>query len=511
MATDVRLSPGVQPESVQSRAFSGLAILAYATIVLSWLYFNRLPLQWLAQAFPSLSVTDGLRLTGIGLFLVLAGYLLRDFLQVAVERTKAWFRPLTAKAVPLAPFVTILGCGLFSLLSQWFITLEQLPAIYFLLGSYGLLGLWLKPDVWHRGLAVAVAMSCVIPFGIEFSTNLGFPARILTAEAVEQILHHLNISALSSEDIIVLDTGIAQVELPCSGLKSLWIGTLFFLGATALDRRQLGWRWLGVGAIHLGLLILANIARVLSLVMIAEVLQQPEMAAILHVPLGLIGFTSVCIISYGLLLRRVPSISTTSQDVNRRQLKVPSIILAAGLVGLVLCPTAPRLGSQLPNLQGMTWPTAIQTETIPFSEAEVKFFQQHSDTLTQKQQFHYKNLSGSVLFVAGSTWRSQHAPELCLVSSGYQLNQMESRPLTPEVTGRWLTLNQETQSGAYWFQSPTTTTDAFIHRIWSEVTRQESSWTLVSVLFDESVQPEQPMVQELLTILQAELTRSYTI
>ncbi|NJO45834.1 MAG: hypothetical protein HC835_09475 [Oscillatoriales cyanobacterium RM2_1_1] len=82
---------------------------------------------------------------------------------------------------------------------------------------------------------------------------------------------------------------------------------------------------------------------------------------------------------------------------------------------------------------------------------------------------------------------------------------MISQPLTSDVIGRWLSLNQGQQSAAYWFQAPGQTTDAFIHRIWSEVTRQESTWTLVSVLFDQSHKPDEPAVQELLALMHQQL------
>ena len=44
--------------------------------------------------------------------------------------------------------------------------------------------------------------------------------------------------------IIVLENGVAQVDVPCSGLKSLGTGTLFLLAATSMEDRKLGGRWL---------------------------------------------------------------------------------------------------------------------------------------------------------------------------------------------------------------------------------------------------------------------------
>ncbi|MGL5083400.1 MAG: exosortase O [Microcoleaceae cyanobacterium] len=515
MTSDVRLIHlGARP-----RTQAWIMSLSCGVLILSWLVLNRSAGQWFLQALPKVSVLHGFVLVGVGSVLLF-------FLHRYQEQYQAHLQTFWQPEMRPLPLGLILGCGTFSLICQWFVTLEQIPALLFLLGSYGLIGLWLQPNLWNRGLPIAIALSCLIPFGIEFSTNLGFPARILTAEVVEHILSQLNIAALSSEDIIVLDTGIAQVELPCSGLKSLWIGTLFFLGATWLDRRQLGLRWLVVGTIHLGLLILANITRVLTLVIVAEVLQQPEIAEILHVPLGIIGFITACVMSYG-LLRWVPLIppglskkagtkpkafrvplfvdAPGGSQQNSSALALQFWVLAVCLFGLAFLPPAPVVASDLPALNALEWPAPMQAEAIPLSPSEQTFFTQYPGVVPEKQRFQFKTLSGSVLFVASSTWRSHHAPELCLVGSGYELNHMESQPLTPEVMGRWLTLNDGTRSAAYWFQSAHSTTDAFTQRIWSEVTRQESAWTLVSVLFDQPHQPNEPEVQQFLATVHEQL------
>ncbi|NJO45835.1 MAG: exosortase O [Oscillatoriales cyanobacterium RM2_1_1] len=427
----------IHPDTL-SRGVPWSAVLGYGSVVLGWLILNRTAGQWLIQALPEWSPVNQILMIGAGIVLLFCLQIsLQIFLQFSLgpfllQRYRAHLKILWQPEMRRLPLLLILGSGVLSLGSQWFLTLEQIPAILFILGSYGLVGLWLQPHSWNRGLPIAIALSFILPFGVEFSTNLGFPARILTAEAVEQILHHLKIAALSSEDIIVLDTGIAHVELPCSGLKSLWIGSLFFLGATWVDRRRLGLRWLGMGAVTLGLLVLANIARVLSLVMVAEVLQQPEIADILHIPLGIIGFITVCGLSYG-LLRGVPQITGEDQGSSvvltpQRSLKLTDfkeyhrhrsssyldfLVLTACLLGLALFPAAPSFGSALPDLNALDWPANLQMETIPLSKTEQRFFGQNSGVLTEKQRFQFQDLSGSVLFVASSTC-DRTMPQSCV-------------------------------------------------------------------------------------------------
>ena len=78
---------------------------------------------------------------------------------------------------------------------------------------------------------------------------------------------------------------------------------------------------------------------------------------------------------------------------------------------------------------------------------------------------------------------------------------MVGKALTPAVTGRWLTLNSGQKTLAYWFQSATRTTDDFFVRFWGEVFRKDSTWTLVSIVFDQSHKSDEPPVQSFLTFI----------
>ncbi len=178
--------------------------------------------------------------------------------------------------------------------------------------------------VWRRGLPVAVAIACLLPFGVQFSTGVGTPARIFTAQIVEWILHSWQISAISAGDVIVLETGVAYVDLPCSGLKSMWTGTLFLMASTWLEGRQIGLRWVVVGLANLVFLAIANTARVLILTILTHVLHQSVWAEILHVPLGLSGFIMASLLTWG-LLRLVPKAGIQSRQEDR--LEVGSIEL----------------------------------------------------------------------------------------------------------------------------------------------------------------------------------------
>jgi exosortase O len=89
-----------------------------------------------------------------------------------------------------------------------------------------------EQNFWQKNLPVAGLLACILPFNSQFNSGLGLPARVLTAQVVEQLLSMLHVGAISSYDIIVLENGIAHVDVPCSGIKTLLVGTLFLLAAT---------------------------------------------------------------------------------------------------------------------------------------------------------------------------------------------------------------------------------------------------------------------------------------
>ena len=470
-------------------------ILAACAIAGSWLYLNRSVLNWLAQTLQEISVFNGLMLVAGGLLLLGLGVHYRQQIQ---------FSAPTLRPVPLA---LMLGCGVGAIATRWLLALEQLPVVLFVLGTYGMVGLCLSPATWRKGLPIGAAIACLFPFGVQFSTGLGAPARVLTSHIVEFVLKLWHVPAVSTEDIILLDTGVAYVDSPCSGLKSMWTGTLFLLAATWLEGRQMGMRWLLVGLANLGLLAIANTARIITLVVLTHVLHQPDLSEIMHVPLGLMGFVVASLMTWG-FLRWIPHQRSVvysegvleKKQSHRSTLKAASIIIAS-ILALTFIPHPQVVTTPTLDLSKIQWSVSIQTHPVELNRYEQKFFADYPGVTTQKQRFQFQGLTGSVVMVASPTWQAHHAPELCLTAFGHHIDQMVGQALTPEVTGRWLTLDNGQKTSTYWFQSATRTTDDFFVRFWGEVFRKDTNWTLVSIVFNQAHSADEPAVQSFLTLV----------
>lgn len=482
----------------RSQSPGSLERIGTISLLLSWLLLNGTTLGWLVQ-----TVQDISRFNQV---IVLAGVVL---LLVQGVRHRQQFR---FSAVPIfrwSPLLLLMGSAIGMITAHWLLMLDQVPIVFALLGTYGLLGLFLEAAIWRKGLPIGAAIALIVPFGVQYSTGLGFPARILTAHIIEFLLKTWHVAALSSEDIIVLDTGLAQVDLPCSGLKSLWTGTLFLLIVTWLERRRLGLRWLLVFVINLALLTIANVARVLTLVLVAHVWQQTALSEILHVPLGVITFVIACGFAL-LLLRWVPrSIALVQGDREHvpalPNLKLP-FLLAACFLALTLIPHPPA--PVVSTVTNLNWSIAAQPQTIPLTSTEQNFFASHPGVVAHKQRFAYQGLTGSVLLVSSTSLQAHHAPELCLIGSGFHLDHIAPQQFAAGPLARWLSLNDRTQTAIYWFQAPDQTTGDFLTRFWQEALRQQSSWTLVSILFDDFHNPDEATLQVLVTDIYQSLSKT---
>ena len=494
------------------RHFSRLTGFISSAIVLVWLYLVLPELIRFIHLIRTLSPFNILLLFSAAIVLLIQ----------SIRRGDEWGVSLQPRFQAL-PLMMMFGAAIASVLARWLFDLEHLSVIGFIVGAYGLVGLFCHLRTWKRGIPFMAAFAILIfLFVLEF-TNLGHLARTSIAEIVEFLLKPFSIAAISSEDILVLSTGVAFVDIPCSGVKNIEIGSLFFIAASLLERKQMGLRWFLASLINLALLIIANIARILVIVVLTFVMQQRALAEILHVPLGLFGFIGVCLIALQILRfvpRQPPSASTSTAAADRLSppptsdapaAKLRNAVLTLSLLtGLALIPHPSITDISPTTFQAMQWPKPMQTQAIDLNPFEKRFFTNYPGVVAQKQSFQFKGVSGSMIFVASPTWQAHHAPELCFSASGLEIDHMQKQALSNQVTGRWISLNRGQQQAAYWFQSSQRTTDRYLDRIWSEITRREPKWTLVSILFDQPVSADntdvQTMLEEVHSVIAATMT-----
>lgn len=480
-------------------------LIATGLIVFAWLVLNYTALQWLIESFSDTSVFN----------LIIFGVVATVLLVQAIHHRRKLGLSATPRLHP-TPLILMFGSTVTGIGLQWLLDVPQIGVLLFAIASYGLIGLFIAPNVWRKGLPAAIFAACILPFSVQFGTGLGFPVRVITAQLVEHILAFWHIAAISSHDIIVLENSIAQVDLPCSGLKSLWTGTLFLLAATWLENRQVKFRWLLACVTNILLLIAANTGRILLLVLISNVGDRPDLAAILHVPLGLIGFITAGLFSW-LLLQTVPRHKNTTPKAET--LKTPplgkslkpltqQIIVGSCILGLALIPHPQKVTTSA--ISSINLPTQMNSEPLQLSAIEKDFFANYEGAIAQKSRFEWQNMAGSMLLVSSNSVQAYHAPELCLLGNGLKIDTMQPLQLSPQVLGRWIAINNGTMAAAYWFQSPQHTTDNFLTHLWGRITRKDPIWVMVSVLFDRSQKPDTPEIKAFTTNIHDAIASSLT-
>ena len=418
---------------------------------------------------------------------------------IGMQVRKGSFRP-NPPALPRlylpALLLALVGAAAF-IAARHKLDINTLSATLFGLATYGFIGLWLRPAYWLRGLPAALLVVGALPFGEHLDTFVGYPLRIATAGLVSRGLASLHVLNPGVDAILVFENSISQVDSPCSGVKSLWTGGLFFLAATWIEARSLNLRWLLAAVAFAFLLLAANLARVTLLVIVGQVLNLRLLAEMLHVPLGVIGFLAAC--SIGLLLLRWAGSASppVHLQLDSAQLDpvypspfwlAPSLALALLALALLYTPPPVPVSASTPPVWQL--PAGLASNEWPLTQGEWAWLTQESrDVSASRWRFEWRGVHGSLLLIDSVDWRAHHRPERCFTVYGLEVQSSQPDLVAPNFPVRLLTLGLSNQpsvySAAYWLQSVDQVTADYAARIWDDLAPKPQLWVLVTVLFDE--------------------------
>ena len=482
-----------------------LPVAANVAILALWLWLFRSVYAYLGTIF----TRQEFRTNQVVLLAALA------LVAMQVRRGGFHLQPEVAPQLyPPALAVALGGAALF-ILAEKFLDINTLSAALFGLASYGLMGLWLRPAYWRQGLPAALLLVGALPFGEHMETFIGYPVRLATARIVSEGLTALGAPNLGSgpirvETILVFENGISQVDNPCSGVKSLWTGGLFFLAATWIERRRVDRHWLISGLVFAVLLLTANLTRVAVLVGVGQVLGWRLLAEMLHLPMGVIGFVFVCAVGLGMLRRfgssldHAPAETADEAPLGPARPTWLAPALGIALVGLGLL-YAPKPEPASAAQREWSFPESLVTEEWPLSPNELAWLSSGGPVSAQRYRFEWKGMQGSLLLVASQDWRDQHHPERCFTVYGLEVQGSQPALAAPNFPLRLLDLGvpggPQFYSAAYWLQSPSQVTADYAARIWDDLAPQPEAWVLVTVLFDQPVDPGDETALELYSTL----------
>ncbi len=450
-----------------------------------WLYwpvFNYLNLIFSQEDFR----TNQLLLIGVGGLLVWQ-------IQQGYFR---WLGDIRPQWYPVALSMALGGSVLY-LIVERYLAINTLSASLFALASYGLLGLWMQPQAWRQGLPAALLLVGTLPFGDHMQTFIGYPLRIFTATLIRDGLEAAGVAALGVDTILIFENGVSQVDMPCSGVKSLWTGMLFLLAATWLERRPINLTWGGIAILFAGLLFLVNIMRVGLLIILGPVAGWPVLSEMMHVPLGVLGFGGACAGALGLLRwRRSGDEGELIQKSTHPAWLAPILALIIFTFALIYTPRPHPGLTQAPPI--WHFPPRLTINPMPLKPDERAWLTRDGAESATRFRFAWRDLTGSLILIISNTWRGHHRPERCFEVYGLNLNDSRAYLVRPDFPLRFVSLAGQdgpTLSASYWFQSATQTTDDYATRIWADLPPHRQRWILVSILFDDAYAPQADNVQ----------------
>jgi len=490
-----------------------------------WLWLYRPVFDYLAIIFSRQDFrTNQLLLVGVSVL-------------IALRARKVRLRPRMGAVPQLFPpaLILTLGSSALYLVVERFLDINTVSASLFGLASYGLLGVWIQPRRWRDGLPAALLLIGTLPFGEHIQTFVGYPMRIFTAALVRDGLVAVGVASVGTDTILILESGVSQVDLPCSGVKSLWTGLLFLIAATWIDRRPLSRRWLLIALVFAGLLFTANLARVSVLVVVGHVAGWRLAAEMLHVPLGVLGFVAACGAAAALLRLQRPTVQdergrkqdidpvppekmsgmgadepridypaqpvlgTSSSPLARPVWLAP--ILAAIILAMVLAYT-PRPQTRLVHPPPVwEFPAGLVTQPMPFKPDEIEWLTGGGAESADRRSFEWRGITGSMILITSTSWRAHHRPERCFEVYGLSLDDSHTCLLTPDFPVRFVSLRygggHGLLSAVYWFQSVDCVTDDYATRIWADLAPERDRWTLITIVFDSMYDPHAADIQTL--------------
>lgn len=449
--------------------------------------------------------------------LVLVGIVALVIWQIRAGQFQLQFH-LAPRSYPV-PLLLAVGGSVLYLAAEHFLDINTVSATLFGLASYGLIGLWLSPRGWRQGLPAALLLVGVLPFGEHMQTFIGYPMRIFTAELVRDALVGFHISSTGVDTILILENGVSQIDLPCSGVKSLWTGALFFLTVTWLERRALNVRWLLIACAFAVLLFLANFIRITALVVAGQVFNSPLAAELLHVPMGVLGFAVACGLAVWLLRFSRTMVLENSVIQAERPSLFSHTYFSIGLclvLALMAFGYTPRAQTGLSQIAPeWIFPRELQVEALPLKPDEIVWLTRDGAESASRFRFQWRGVSGSMVLVPSRTWRAHHRPERCFEVFGLQLNGSHAQLVSPNFPVRAVTLrdpkSSATLNAAYWFQSADRATDDFGTRIWADTVAPAERWVLVSILFDQPLDSADSRALELYRSVHESVARQLTL
>lgn len=409
-------------------------------------------------------------------------------------------------------FLVFFGAILIDLVNVFYLKYQIISASVMIIGAYALLGMYIERQVWKRGFFIVGIIALSLPFAEHIQTFLGFPIRLFTAKVVSTMMSFIGLISVSDASVIITENNATSIDVPCSGIKSIYTGIIVLLTIFFLKRVKWSLRLLAVVIIYFLLLLIFNIWRVFSLVYIYDVLSFPAFGNAIHVGIGIIGFVASTLILWHLVDKyaiKVVEQNDLQVQKERSYKKLYFIVLL--MIALILDTSYiifwAGKNQQIQSSSIVFSVPNLELQETPFNQQEEQFFVNRDIEFSKKYTGETKSgRAFSLLLISSKSWRDYHNPELCLQGVGYQIDDSEIIQLA-DLRIRKLSLNGGKDTVLYWFVSKNKSAVDYSERVWEGIKNPEQVWTLVEVGFQGPVDLKNSDIAELVEYLHASVQR----
>jgi len=203
-----------------------------------------------------------------------------------------------------AASVLLVICVLAEVINRHTLQINLLSAVLCLLTLHAYSGHVVERAYWMSSKWPVVVGVALLPLDFYLEPYFGYPLRLFTASVAKLVLQGVGFEAISSQSVLLVESRASVVDLDCSGINSLWAGTVFYLLLSWLTCLAGGVRWWLTGIVLIVLLLCSNVFRITVLV-ILDIHDMAGISEIAHTSLSAVGFT-ICILIIWKLSETLP-------------------------------------------------------------------------------------------------------------------------------------------------------------------------------------------------------------
>lgn len=453
-------------EQVIAKYFSkNIAVLTIGALLLT-LFVS--PLHWLIQ---SLHVAE-YRIHS----LLLIGFVIFFFIKNRQQNLS--FQKFEVALAPLLFFAT----GLIGFtVTEKFLDIDVISCLFLGLTIYGFSGFIIERVKWQNSSVFVLLFFVCLPLSYHIETFLGFPLRILSAKVAASFFSLAGSQVHSTETILLVENKLAHIDLPCSGIKSLWSVSLFSLILSVIEKYKINLSW--ACSIVSGWLLVAsaNIFRIIMLVLIYNSEVPETVKESLHAPIGLIGFIVACTATYWtfrlVCQKDLPRVDVVKKSFDRKSFAFVALSLGAAV-------SINQINFAAAKIVPQHSVTQSSIDSIALTDKEKDLFIRHGVIRYEKRKFNVMGLQGTAFLVLSNSWRGHHHPEQCLQGQGSAIETTKTLVIQNDLQVRNIKIKNSDNEVVYWFQSLADSTDDYSSRVWSGLVHPTKPYTMVSLYIE---------------------------